>query len=175
MPAEVKRIKNEIGVALLKALEPGGALNNRKVGMVGWFENSTYTESDTGRVTPVAEVAAQNEFGDPPKNQPPRPFMRSTITKRQRYWQKVAKQGVLDVAQGKTKDSEHVLELIGLVAASDIRDSIAKLQNPPLSPRTIDARIAKKKKGRILFASVTKPLIESGIMMKTLTNVVADE
>jgi hypothetical protein len=175
MPAEVKRIKSEIGVALLKALEPGGSLNNGKVGKVGWFENSTYTDPDSGRVTPVAEVAARNEFGDPTKNQPPRPMMRSTIAKRQRYWQKVAKQGVVDVVQGKTKDPNHVLELVGLVAASDIRDTIAKLQSPPLSPRTIDARIAKKKKGRILFASVTKPLIESGIMMKTLTNVVEDE
>jgi hypothetical protein len=175
MPAEVKRIRSDAGEALLKALQPGGLLDNKLVGKVGWFANNIYTDPDSGRTTPVAEVAARNEFGDPSRNQPPRPMMRSTIEKRRTYWQKVAAKAVAQVLKGKTNDPKYVLELTGLVAASDIRDTIGQFQSPPLSPRTIDARIAKKKKGRILFASVTKPLIESGIMMKTLTNVVEDE
>lgn len=171
MTVTVKRDVSDAGRKLVEALRAGGLSNDRRVGKVGWFKDNRYPETGT----PVAEIAAQNEFGNPAKYIPPRPTLRPTISKKREYWKRVARKGAMDILKEGVTTPGHVLEVVGLTAADDFRGAINQLKAPALSPRTIDARIQKKKKGRILFAGVDKPLIESGIMLKTLTNVVEDE
>ncbi|KAG1305014.1 hypothetical protein G6F62_015645 [Rhizopus arrhizus] len=48
---------------------------------VGFLENAKYPDG-----TPVAMVAAINEFGRPDHNQPPRPFFRRMIEEKHKGW-----------------------------------------------------------------------------------------
>jgi len=145
-------------------------LENKKVGKVGWFENSRYPDADA---TQVAYVAAQNEYGNPNKHIPARPFMRPTIIAQQDTWKKVAEQGAKNILRG-NQTSGDVLEMIGLKASGDIRKTISKILTPPLAQSTIEARIARHADKKTV-GKLTKPLIDTGLMYGTLTNVVEDE
>lgn len=102
--------------------------------------------------TPVPEVAAKNEWGDPAKRQPPRPFFRRMIAKHKGEWggqlTKVLKAADYDAAKS--------LGLMGELIDGELRQSIVDLLLPPLAKFTID------KKGS------TKPLIDSGIMLQSI-------
>ena len=139
-----------------------------KVGKVGWFEKSKYENGIS-----VAQVATIQEYGYPPKNIPPRPFMRPTIENKRVEWQKVAESGAKAILKG-NQTLYNVMEGIGLKAAGDIRKTISQIWSPPLSPRTIAARLRKRKNKKIT-GNLTKPLIDTGIMLGTLTNTVEDE
>ena len=139
-----------------------------KVGKVGWFEKSKYEDG-----TPVAYVATIQEYGYPEGNIPPRPFMRPTIAEKQGEWTKIIESGSRAVLNGKAQ-AKDVLEAVGLKAAGDIRKKISTITAPPLSPRTIEARRAKRADKKTI-GLLTKPLIDTGIMLGTLTNTVEDE
>lgn len=139
-----------------------------KVGKVGWFEKSKYENG-----TPVAFVATIQEYGYAAGNIPPRPFMRPTIEKQENQWRKVAMNGAKSVLAGKATAGD-VMEAIGLKAAGDIRKTISLIQTPPLSPRTIAARL-RRRADKKTVGLLTKPLIDTGIMIGTLTNTVEDE
>ena len=138
-----------------------------KVGKVGWFEKSKYEDG-----TPVAYVATIQEYGAPTKNIPPRPTMRPTIAKQQNEWKKIAEQGSKAVLAGNATVGD-VMEAIGLKAAGDVRKAISTLTEPPLSPVTIENR-RRKRADKKTIGLLTKPLIDTGIMMGTLTNTVED-
>lgn len=141
-----------------------------KVGKVGWFEKSKYDDKDA---TPVAMVAAQNEYGNPNKHIPARPFMRPTIIEKENEWKAIANKGAKEIIKG-NQTVDDVLELIGLKAAGDIKRTITKIYEPPLSPRTIAARVSKRS-NKTTMGLLTKPLIDTGYMINSLTNVVEDE
>lgn len=138
-----------------------------KVGKVGWFEKSKYENGIS-----VAYVATIQEYGYPAKNIPPRPFMRPTIVKQQVEWRKVAESGSKAVIEGRSTIG-NVMEAIGLKAAGDIRKTISAVWSPPLSPKTIAARL-RKRSDKKTVGNLTKPLIDTGIMFGTLTNTVED-
>jgi hypothetical protein len=166
-----------VGVKVTRVITSDGknlevALKNLsgKVAKVGWLEKAKYPEPPN---TPVAYVATIQEYGFPAKNIPPRPFMRPTITQKQVEWKEVARRGANAVLKGNST-IEQVMESIGAKAAGDIRKTISNIWSPPLSPRTIARRLAKrankKKKGRL-----DKPLIDTGILFATLTSTIEDE
>lgn len=162
----VHRVQGEAGKALEKALSN----LDKKVGKVGWFANARY---DDKKSTPVASVAAQNEKGNPNKNIPARPFIAPTIRAKQNEWAEIATSGARSVLLGK-KTIVQVLEAIGLKAAGDIRKTISLITTPPLSPRTIQARLARRSNKKKI-GLLTKPLIDTKHMYNTLTNTVGDE
>jgi hypothetical protein len=139
-----------------------------KVAKVGWFEKSKY---ETG--VSVAYVATIQEYGYPAKNIPPRPFMRPTIVKNENQWKKIAESGAKAVLNG-NQTVANIMEAIGLKAAGDIRKTISLVWQPPLSPKTIQARLRKRADNKTV-GNLTKPLIDTGIMLGTLTNTVEDE
>lgn len=138
-----------------------------KVGKVGWIKRNTYPNG-----TSVALVAAVQEFGYPPKNIPPRSFMRTTIAEHQISWRKVAFNGAQKVVAGKAS-SGYVMEQIGLKAAGDIRKKITTIIHPPLKPATIARRKARYA-DKSTIGLLTKPLIDTKRMLNTLTNSVED-
>lgn len=163
-----------MSVKVKRVVEPAGrqleiALKNLqgKIGKVGWFEKSKYEDG-----TPVAYVAAIQEYGSPINNIPPRPTMRPTITAKQNEWRKIAETGAKRVLAG-TATAGDVMEGIGLAAAGDVRKAISVLTEPPLSERTIENR-RRKRADKKTIGSLTKPLIDTGIMLGTLTNTVED-
>ena len=163
---EIKRVITPEGKNLrqnLKALEG-------MVGRVGWFENSKYPDKEK---TPVAFVAAQNEFGNPSKHIPARPFMRPTISEKKNEWSNIAFEGSKAVIEGR-RNIGQVMDAIGLKASADIRKKISTIWEPPLSPYTIAARL-KRKSNKKVIGNLTKPLIDTGLMYGTLINTTETE
>lgn len=161
----VKRVPSPDAYKLKQALKN----LDGKEGKVGWFEKSRYDDAES---TPVAYVAAQNEFGNPNKNIPARPFMRPTIASERNNWAKIGEQGAKNILKG-NKTIGDVLELIGLKASGDIKKTITKITTPPLSPVTIARRLSRYK-DQSTVGNLNKPLIDTGIMLNTLTNTVED-
>ena len=100
---------------------------------VGWFEGTSYADG-----TPVAGVAAVQEFGSPKMNIPPNSFFRTTIAEQQDEWSKKFKFLYKKYFLGE-KTSEQVLNLVGSVAVGDVQTTISTI-NTPLSPITIALR-----------------------------------
>lgn len=139
-----------------------------KVGKVGWFPSAKYDDG-----TPVAYVASIHEFGYPEGNIPARPFMRPTAEAKQREWGRLAKQGAKAILNG-SQTAEGVLDLLGQKAAGDVAKTIAKIQSPPLAEATVDRRRAQYSDTKTT-GSLTKPLVDTAVMIGSITNSVEDK
>lgn len=94
---------------------------------VGYLEGATY---DDEKHTPVAQVAAWDEFGT--ATAPPRPFMRPTIAQHQDGWGKA-----LGSALNQTDfDVDRALAGTGAIMASQIVDQIDATTSPANAPLT---------------------------------------
>lgn len=124
---------------------------------VGFIDGATYPDG-----TPVAMVAATNEYGNPANNQPPRPFFRNAISDHETEWSEDIARGL-----GKGLELEHVLSVVGEKIAGDIVQSISTLMDPPLSAATIASR---KSKGN----ESTKPLVDTKVMIRDVNYEVGD-
>lgn len=141
----------------------------KKVGKVGWFPSAKYEDG-----TPVAAIAAQNEEGNPDKHIPARPFFRPTITAKKNEWSKQIEKGARDVLLGRLTAFD-VMDAVVILAASEVAETISKLLTPPLRPATIAARYRRlKKKTGVNAATLSKPLIDTGLMFNTLSGKVED-
>lgn len=134
-------------------------------GRVGWFPSAVYE-----RGQPVAGVAAVQEFGSPSRGIPPRSFFRTTATERRGEWAHTAEQVSRAAAQGKIEPGR-VMEAIALAAEGHVRETITKIQSPPLKQATIDARKSRLANGGAgAQATIAKPLVDTGILLNTLTS-----
>lgn len=115
---------------------------------VGFIDGATYPDG-----TPVAMVAATNEYGRPENNHPPRPFFRNAIAEHESEWTDAIVRGI---RAGYPVDQ--VLEVSGAQIQGDVQESIAQLMAPPLAASTIAAR---KSKGN----NSTKPLVDTKVMI----------
>lgn len=138
---------------------------------VGWLGGANYDDG-----TPIAGVAAVQEFGYTPKNIPPRPFMRTTIAEQEEAWKRVAAKFAKRIGSG--GEMADLMEGLGGVAAGDIRKKIAEITQPRLKPATIANRLRRYTspgKGKAApVEGIEKPLIDSGWMMNTLTHKVGE-
>lgn len=134
----------------------GNALANKQL-KVGFIDGATYPDG-----TPVAMVAATNEYGDPANNQPARPFFRNAISEHEAEWND-------DIARGIESgyETEHVLALVGEKIAGDVVQSIATLMNPEISGATIAARLQRGNES-------TKPLVDTKVMIRDVHYEVSD-
>lgn len=152
---------------------------NKLEARAGWLETAKYEDG-----TPVAYVASIQEFGHGPI--PPRPFIRPTVEAKQAEW--TAKTAKLLKSATSAKA---VMDVMGAVVAGDFREAIAAVVDPPLSPLTLLARKHRKKTGSKVSGGKqlgqiwekatkdgppdvsgvsTKPLLDTRIMLNTLTN-----
>ena len=137
---------------------------------VGWFEGAKY-DADT----PVAAVAAQNEYGNEEKNIPPRPFIRPTVASRTRVWKGYITRNSKKVVSGDLT-VDQMMETLGLVVAGDIRKTITQIHAPPLSETTLAARrkirnVTKEEASEEL----KKPLVFEAFLMNSVSYAVGDE
>ncbi len=153
------------GARLQKALQEISG----KVGKVGWFESSKYQDG-----TPVAYIAAIHEHGVPEKNIPMRATMRPTLQAQRTQWAKLMQVGFTGVFRG-TETSTSVMEKVSAKAAADIRKTISQLRTPSLKVKTVKARLSGKKQGRVVSLTIAKPLVDSGVLLNTLTHIVEDK
>jgi hypothetical protein len=159
--AGVKRENPNALKQIVIALEAADGLETK----VGWFPGAVYEDGTT-----VASVAAENEYGNPAKRVPPRSFMRTTIAARQQYWKKITSFGARAIIAGKKKPVQ-IMRQLGLAAAGDIKKKITEIVSPPLAQSTIQARKAKMAAGKRI-GNLTKPLVESSLMLSSLTHTV---
>ncbi|EEO27176.1 hypothetical protein [Oxalobacter paraformigenes] len=146
----------------------------------GWFESARYDDG-----TPVAKVALWQEYGVPERSIPPRPFLRPTIAEKKEEWTKDAAQVIKGVLSGQI-NAEQGMTVIAQKAAADIRQTISRVDSPPLSPITLLLRQWRKEGKEITGRTVgeaaravhrgeraegvsTQPLNDTGYMIATLT------
>lgn len=135
---------------------------NRSALRVGWGENIKYPDG-----TPVAMIAAVNEFGNPAKKVPPRPFLRPAIAAQGSNWKKQIAGGMKMVFSDKITVTE-VFDAVGTLVAADIQKAITQVTSPALKDSTIKARLRGKKVGNMTTA--TKPLEDTGYMRGSVTH-----
>lgn len=100
---------------------------------VGFLSGATYPETGT----PVAQVAAWNEFGHGGKfPSPPRPFFRNMVAKDSGGWAKTLS-GFL---KNYDYDGEKALNAMGDVMKSQLQESITNTNSPALSKTTLMLR-----------------------------------
>lgn len=142
---------------------------------VGFFETQQYDDG-----TPVAYVAAIHEFGAPEQGIPPRPFMRPAAEEHKSEWDRAFADGAAAAARGAITP-EQVLEQIGLVAAGNVSEAIAAVQEPPLKPETVQQKQRAYERPGTLYqdpdspgdaGSLTKPLVRTGQLIQSPTYVV---
>ena len=117
---------------------------------VGVLENATYPDG-----TPVAMVAFWNEYGT--RTSPVRAFFRTTVSEQKKNWV-LSVQNLMKMHN----DPKRVMGLIGVHMKEQIVQSINTWSDPPNSAYTI----AKK--------GFDKPLVERGIMMRSIKSEVGE-
>ncbi len=117
---------------------------------VGVLENATYPDG-----TPVAMVAFWNEYGT--RTSPVRAFFRTTVSEQKKNWV-LSVQNLMKMHN----DPKKVMGLIGIHMQEQIVQSINTWSDPPNSAYTI----AKK--------GFDKPLVERGIMMRSIKSEVGE-
>ena len=125
---------------------------------VGFFESATYPDG-----TPVAYVAAIQEFGYPAGNIPSRPFFRNAISNND-GWKQLATKAMNAVVEGRMELNQ-ALNQMGLKMAADVKDSITDGSYEALKQSTLDARQSRKRTQGV----ASKPLIDTGQMMRSVT------
>ena len=116
---------------------------------VGFFENARYPNG-----TYVASVAKWQELGT--IHIPPRPFMRPTIENKQESWVRFVNQ-----QSAKGVPTDKIFAQLGELIKGQIITKIGSVNTPPLKKTTIKAK------------GSSKPLIDTGIMRRSVTYVVS--
>ena len=140
---------NNLDAIIRKALSASGVETLR----VGFFKTAKYPDG-----TPVAAVAAWNEFGTRTKAGgqaiPERPFFRQALRKVQDDVSEL----VQDSIDSKTMIVDDLLaDRLGGLVAGAVQENIRDLKNPPNAPSTI------ARKGS------SNPLIDTGTMRTSVT------
>lgn len=112
-------------------LQMGAALNNARTVRVGFLENATYPDG-----TPVAMIAAIQNFGAPRAGIPPRPFFSNMIRAKKAEWPKA----IAGLLKANKYDAAKTLKLTGEAVSGQLRQSIADTNSPPLAPYTLARR-----------------------------------
>lgn len=144
---------------------------------VGFLEGATYPDG-----TPVAYIAAIEEYGDPSHSIPSRPFFRQMIAENKPGW------GVRMAASLKASsyDANAALSMMGYVMREQLQASIIKTTEPALSPITVMLRGMRSNdsdlvvtgstvgeaarrvdEGKTNYGASTKPLNDSGHMQNS--------
>ena len=123
---------------------------------VGFFSTARY---DDKRGTPVAAVAAWNEFGT--ETIPERPFFRRAIAEMEGGISNIVKAGI---DTKKMVVDEQLAGRVGAYVQGEIQASIIALNDPPNSPKTI-AQKRKKLYGKKGTGGGETPLIDTGAML----------
>lgn len=95
---------------------------------VGIVEGATYPDG-----TPVALIAALNEYGVPSHGQPPRPAIRRMIRDKSPEWPAA----IADLLKDNDMDAVAALNLAGAAIAGQWRQAILDFWDPPNAPSTI--------------------------------------
>lgn len=130
---------------------------------IGFFDNKEYTDG-----TPVAYIAAIQEFGYPPKNIPARSFMRTALSDNQAQLEEIISRGAGKYVVGQITMNQF-LDGLGESMMGMIVEKIQSITTPPLKPSTIASRNSKRKKGTTDAGHTgNKPLVFTGTLISSV-------
>lgn len=154
-------------------------LSNGATVKVGFLEGATYPDG-----TPVAMVAAIQNFGAPRASIPPRPFFSNMVREKSPSWPAAIRENLKQT----NYNAELTLERVGAGIAGQLQQSIIDTLAPPLSPITVmlrgmrsndqDLKVTGKtvgeaaqrvKDGETNYGASTKPLIDTGVMLNAVS------
>jgi hypothetical protein len=147
---------------------------------VGFAAGATYPDG-----TSVPLVAAIQEFGAPGKGIPPRPFFRNMVRSKSGAWP----DQMLELLKANNYDTAKTMKQMGLIVQDQLQQSIIDMNAPALSEVTvmlrgmrrqkrfrdlpfhelIDTAIERVKAGKTNYGASTKPLVDTGVMLKSVT------
>jgi hypothetical protein len=134
-------------------------------GRVGWFDASKY---DNGQ--PIAGIAAVQEFGSEKNKIPPRLGMRETFDMKKADFANTAKTISTMVMRGQMQP-DNVMEAVTQAAAGAMRERISKISSPALNEKTVAARKRRLANGgKTATSGITKPLVDTGLLLGTLNS-----
>lgn len=175
----------KVDLSALKKLSKQLKEADKKDLQVGWFSSAKYDDD-----TPVAYVAALNEFG-----RHARPFIRPAIAENKKDWNSTLEGAFKQMIAGNLTPDK-AMTILGLQVEGDIKQSILSGDHAPLSPITLAIRRLKNdgvKIGKALVGEVaaavargetgpgqlgqpygnTDPLRDTGYMLATVTHEVS--
>lgn len=135
-------------------LEAAIAELDRKKVKVGYFPTSRYPDG-----TPVAGVAAVQNLGSVSRRIPPRPTIGPAIEGSRQMQRDAIAVSVRRAVSGR-QTVEQGMEQLGAAVVGEIQKAISELSTPPLAAGTI------RRKGN------SKPLVDTGMMLQSVTYVV---
>lgn len=144
-----------------------------KEAKIGWFESD---RTEDGK--PIGGIMAVHEFGSVSAGRnhttviPPRPFFRTTEAKEKNNWRELALKGAKAILNGK-ETTISVMGKLALRAQGDVQKTIANILEPELAESTIAAR-RRRRADKNTTGNLTKPLVDTGLALDTLTSVVGD-
>ena len=150
----VKRTGGKKLQRLLREAGKGGVSGVK----VGFFSTARYEDG-----TPVAAVAAWNEFGT--KTIPERPFFRNALAEMEDGIANIIKAGI---DTKKMVVDDRLAGRVGEYVAGQVQESITALKDPPNAPETV-ARKRKKLHGKKGVGGGEDPLIDTGFMHDSVT------
>lgn len=124
---------------------------------VGFFETATYEDG-----TPIAGVAAVNEYGSENMGIPARPFFRPATQDNEQKHAELLAQATRDAFSG--GDLSQGLEVLGQVVVGDIKDAIVAVTEPALKDSTIAARARRHSEGK----ASDEPLVDTSQMLNAV-------
>ena len=150
---------------------------------VGFLADATYPDG-----TPVAMVAAIQEFGAPSRGIPPRPFFRTMIANKSPEWPKA----VGDLLVANKYDGKKTLGQVGAAIDAQLKESIIATNEPALSPVTVMLRGMRSQKryqgmkfgakmaeaiqrvadGKTNYGASAKPLVDTGVLLRSVSYLV---
>lgn len=128
-------------------------LSKSRTVKVGFLAGSTYPGG-----TPVAMIAAIQNYGAPRAGIPPRPFFTNMIAAKSPEWP----QTMRNLLVANNYNTKKTLELMGEGIKGQLQQSIRDTNSPPLKPATI------RRKGH------AKPLIDTGQLINSVNFEVSD-
>lgn len=135
-------------------------LKHREI-QVGFFDTAHYPDG-----TPVAYVAAIQEFGYAAGNIPPRPFMRPAAADNKAAWATQIAAGVRASLRGAI-NLDSALGQVGFIAAGNVQQAIRAVTTPGLRESTIRNRRTRKNRNK---NQSVKPLIDTATMLQAVTS-----
>lgn len=148
--------KFEAALAILAA-----KLGKPRTLRVGFLAGATYPDG-----TPVAMIAAIQNFGAPKVGIPPRPFFSNMVAKRSPSWPK----GLATQLKATDNDVDATLQITGEVIRSQLQVEIRETNSPPLAESTLRRRGYAggpyNPKDKTTFGA--KPLIDTGHMLNSI-------
>jgi len=114
---------------------------------VGFLEGATYEDG-----TPVATIAAIQNWGAPSRGIPPRPFFTNMVRDKSDGWGPALGR----IMEANDFDARQSLALMGEGIAGQLRQSIVDTNSPPLAQSTIDRK------------GFSKPLIDTSHMLNSI-------